>query len=53
MEYADSCYGIGGPAESCAAVVTPGWLVFFAVDGEQYEVRADATGILARSPQIG
>ena len=47
-EWSDSCLGLGGPAESCAAVVTPGWLVMLLVDGESYEVRTDADGLQVR-----
>lgn len=44
MEWSDSCLGLGGPAESCAAVVTPGWEVLLGVDDQTYEVRTDADG---------
>ena len=47
-----SCFGLGGPAETCAAVVTPGWLANFEVSGQPYEVRFGETGTIARSPQI-
>jgi len=47
-EWSDSCLGLGGPAESCAAVVTPGWEVTLSVDGQQYEVRTDFDGEQAR-----
>ena len=40
VEWTDSCFGLGGPDEICAAVITPGWLIIFDVDGERYEVRA-------------
>lgn len=43
-EWSDSCLGLGGPAESCAAVVTPGWEVTLEVDGQPYEVRTDFDG---------
>jgi hypothetical protein len=52
MEWPDSCLGLGGAAESCAAVVTPGWQANFEVNGETYEVRVDDTATSIRSPQI-
>jgi heat shock protein HslJ len=48
-EWTDSCLGLGGPAESCLAVITPGWLVMLAADGQTYEVRTDETGDTIRS----
>lgn len=47
-DWSDSCLGLGGPAESCAAVITPGWRVIFEVDGQRYEVRTDETGRVIR-----
>lgn len=47
-EWGDACLGLGGPAESCAAVVTPGYAITFTVDGDSYTVRTDLTGDLAR-----
>lgn len=52
VEWSDSCFGLGGAAETCAAVVTPGWLANFEVSGQPYEVRFGETGTIARSPQI-
>lgn len=52
MEWTDSCLGLGGAAEICAAVITPGWLANFEVNGQAYEVRLDETGATIRSPQI-
>jgi len=44
QEWRDSCLGLGGPAESCLAVITPGWRVMLGVEGQAYEVRTDETG---------
>jgi hypothetical protein len=44
MAWSDSCLGLGGPAESCAAESTPGWQVMLGVADEVYEVRTDETG---------
>ena len=50
--WSDSCLGLGGPAESCLAVVTPGWQFILEANGELFEVRADRFGNELRSPQI-
>ena len=51
-EWSDSCLGLGGPAESCLAVITPGWQVGLAVDGgDSYEVRTDELGEVVRIKQ--
>jgi hypothetical protein len=47
-EWPDSCLGLGGPAESCATVNTPGYTMNFTVDGERYAVRTDLDGSAAR-----
>lgn len=52
MEWTDSCLGLGGAAEICATVITPGWQANFDVNGQQYEVRLDETGTTIRSPQV-
>lgn len=52
VEWTDSCFGLGGAAEICAAEITPGWRANFDVNGQQYEVRFDKTGTIARSPQL-
>ena len=52
VEWTDSCLGLGGAAEICAAVMTPGWRADFEVNGQPYEVRVDETGATIRSPQV-
>jgi hypothetical protein len=52
IEWTDSCLGLGGAAEICAAVITPGWEANFEVNGQPYEVRVDETGTTIRSPQL-
>ena len=47
-EWPDSCLGLGGPDESCAQAVTPGWLLVFTADGQEYRFRADQTGTVIR-----
>jgi hypothetical protein len=52
QDWSDSCLGLGGPAESCLAVITPGWQVIMVVgDSEPYEVRTDETGEVVRINQ--
>jgi hypothetical protein len=48
VEWRDSCLELGGPAESCAAVITPGWRIVVSADGQDYEVRTDETGTQVR-----
>jgi hypothetical protein len=48
VEWPDSCLGLGGPAESCAAVLTPGYKITFDVAGQEYVVHTDEGGDQAR-----
>lgn len=48
MEWTDSCLGLGGPEESCLQTTTPGWLLVFTADGQEYRFRADQTGTVIR-----
>ena len=48
VDWSDSCLGLGGPAESCAAVITPGYRVTLEANGRNFEVRTDADGTNAR-----
>jgi len=41
VDWPDACLGAGGPAESCALVVTPGYRVTLAVDGDEYVYHTD------------
>ncbi len=47
-DWPDSCLGLGGAAESCLQVVTPGWKVVVEVAGKQYEVRASEDGTVVK-----
>ena len=47
-DWSDSCLGLGGANESCAQVITPGWLVVLNVNGTEYRYRADQTGTTIR-----
>lgn len=48
-EWGDACLGLGGPAELCAAVITPGYAITFRTEGESYIVRTDLDGNQARA----
>jgi len=44
VEWSDACLGLGGPAESCAQVITPGYRIFLKVGEEEFEFHTDASG---------
>ena len=48
-EWSDSCLGLGGPAESCAAVITPGFAFLLLHDGAEYHYRTNADGTAVRA----
>jgi hypothetical protein len=41
QEWTDSCLGLGGPAESCLQVITPGYRLLLRAGDELYEVRTN------------
>ena len=43
-EWTDSCLGLGSPAEICAAVITPGYLVRLNANKLEYIYHTDANG---------
>lgn len=47
-EWSDSCLGLGGAAESCAAVITPGYEVTMQATGKTYVYRTNAAGTAVR-----
>lgn len=47
-EWSDSCLGLGGADKSCAQVITPGWLLAFSINGQEYRYRVDETGTVVR-----
>ena len=54
MEWPDACLGVGGPAESCALVVTPGYKLTFEADDGTYIYHTDPSGYqfrLVRAPE--
>jgi hypothetical protein len=52
VEWSDACLGLGGPAESCAQVITPGYRIILKAGEEEFEFHTDATGQSVRqTPQ--
>jgi len=47
-EFTDSCFGLGGPAESCLQAITPGYVVRLSANGQEYEARTDQSGSAVR-----
>lgn len=43
-QWRDSCLGLGRANESCLQVITPGWRVVLAAEGQQYVYRTDESG---------
>ena len=40
--------GLPEPDEVCTEVITPGWLLVFTAEGQEYRFRADQTGTVIR-----
>ena len=47
-DYTDSCLGLGQADESCAQVITLGWLIRLDAAGQTYEVHTDGIGQIVR-----
>ena len=54
QDWSDSCLGLGGPVEICAAVITPGWEVTVASDLYTwvYRTNGDGTALRQASPAV-
>jgi hypothetical protein len=48
MDWPNSCLGLPQADEACAEVITPGWLLTFNIDGQEYRFRANETGTVIR-----
>jgi hypothetical protein len=48
MEWPNGCLGLPEPDEVCTEAITPGWLLVFSADGQDYRFRADQTGTVIR-----
>ena len=47
-DWPNSCLGLPEANEACSDVVTPGWLVVFTANGQDYRFRVDQTGTMIR-----
>lgn len=48
MDWPDGCLGLPEPDEVCTEAITPGWLLVFNVDGQEFRFRTDQTGTVIR-----
>ena len=48
MDWQNSCLGLPEGDEVCAEVITPGWLLTFNINDQQYRYRVDETGTVIR-----
>jgi hypothetical protein len=48
VDWSDSCLGAGGPAEICAAVITPGYRVMLRAQDKDYLIHTNADGSSSR-----
>lgn len=48
VEWTDACLGLAAHDEMCAQVITPGYRIVLAADGQQHVVHTDAAGDQAR-----
>jgi hypothetical protein len=48
MDWPNSCLGLPEGDEVCAEVITPGWLLTFNIDNQEYRYRVDTTGTVMR-----
>lgn len=48
MDWPNSCLGLPEGDEVCAEVITPGWLLTFDIDNQEYRYRVDTTGTVIR-----
>ena len=48
MDWPNSCLGLPEGDEVCAEVITPGWLLTFNIDNQEYQYRVDSTGTVVR-----
>ena len=49
MDWPNSCLGLPSEGdEVCAEVITPGWLLTFNINNQEYQYRVDSTGTVVR-----
>ena len=51
-DWSDSCLGLGGYAESCPAVITPGYNVLMQAKGKEYRYRTNETGTIIKAENL-
>jgi hypothetical protein len=47
-DWPNGCLGLPEPEEVCTEVITPGWLLVFSAEGQEYRFRVDQTGMVIR-----
>ncbi len=47
-DWPNGCLGLPEPEEVCTEVITPGWLLVFSAEGQEYRFRVDQTGTVIR-----
>src|SRR5689334_3709069 len=47
-DWPNACLGLPQGNEACAEVATPGWLLTFNINGQEYKYRVDKTGTIIR-----
>jgi hypothetical protein len=47
-DWPNSCLGLPEADEACTEVITPGWLLTFNVNGQEYRFRVNETGTVIR-----
>ena len=48
MDWPDGCLGLPEGDEACVQAITPGWLLTFNINGQEYRYRVDQTGTVIR-----
>jgi glucose/arabinose dehydrogenase len=48
QDWPDGCLGLPEGDEACVEAITPGWLLTFNIDGQEYRYRVDQTGTVIR-----
>jgi len=48
MDWPNGCLGLPQGDEVCTEVITPGWLLTFNINGQEYKYRVDKTGTVIR-----
>ena len=47
-DWPDGCLGLPEGDEACVEAITPGWLLTFNIDNQEYKYRVDQTGTVIR-----